>query len=52
MAAQIPNLPPIKKHVLNIEKAANRVKENISSYHDSGITSRSYQVFNAKEVNL
>ncbi len=41
--SSIPQLPAIKKHRLNLEKASQRVRENYNVCRDSGLTSDAYK---------
>jgi hypothetical protein len=52
MSSSVPELPPIKKHQLNLDKALNRVTENISYYQENGAKSRAYKIVNSNEVIL
>ena len=52
MSSSIPELPPIKKHRLDLDKALNRVTENISYYHENGAKSRSYKIVSSNEVKI
>lgn len=41
-----------KRHYLNLQKANNRITENIISNYDNGATSVPYLLANSQEVNL
>ena len=47
--SSIPNLPDIKpKHRLNVQKATNRILENINACRDTGLTSDAIKI---REIN-
>lgn len=50
MSTSIPELPLTKKHRIDHDKALNRVTENASYYHETGVNSRAYQIVNSNEV--
>ena len=43
-------LPPIKRHRIDHDKALNRVNENVTHHKESGEKSRVFQIVNPNEV--